>query len=98
MRNIEHLQHREFLTPKEASVLLGRSDEYWRGLVDRGLVSGYRETTRRYVRASSARAYLDGLCAKQPQASGVDRQRAKTRAAVRSFQARMKALGVEPNG
>lgn len=60
------LAHREYWSPAECARVLGRGADWWAEAYDAGRVTGYAEPKqngkRRYIRAASARAYLDSLC------------------------------------
>jgi hypothetical protein len=81
---VEDLKHREYWTPTEAARVLGRTAAYWRDLLDRKAVTGYRtETKRAQINASSAREYLRSL---EAPADELAQARAKATEALREFQ------------
>jgi hypothetical protein len=56
---------REYWRPSEAALILGRGSSFWVRAFDQGWVDGYRAggANGRYIKAESARAYLDSLVA-----------------------------------
>jgi hypothetical protein len=58
------LSQREFVRPREAVLLFGRSRHFWTDAFDQGIVDGYRQNSNgwRWLRTESCRSYLDRLC------------------------------------
>lgn len=68
---VADLKEREYWSCGDAAKVLGRGANFWSDLFDARKVAGYRsEKGKRFILASSARAYLDALCAAHPVAAG----------------------------
>jgi len=87
--SLDVLTIREYWTPAEAALVLGRGRDFWSARYDAGDVSGYTEGRARFLSAASARDYLAALCGPSVPAGPTPAQIAKE--SVRAFQAKQRA-------
>jgi hypothetical protein len=92
---LEVLQVREYLSPKQCSLLLGHSETFWVEAFDAKRLEGYTFGKRgaRHILATSARSYLHTIGTQQRTAVQGQDQRARTLARKKAFQQQRECAG-----
>jgi hypothetical protein len=62
---IAELAYREYLSTGECARLFGRGTQWWQEAFDGGHLEGYRDGTKRFINAASARAHLKQIGTQQ---------------------------------
>jgi hypothetical protein len=97
-QDYKRLTIKEYWTPHETAIVLGRNSKFWRDLFDQKKVGGYSHFSkkgRRYrkIKADSAREYLESLSNERPETEVIlpEARNFNSRDAVRQLLSEMEA-------